>query len=509
MKFVKGDTIAGLVITVINVLGGLSAGVFQRGMTVGMAAKQYTVLTIGDGLVAQIPALLVSLAAGFIVTRVSDKDSDKSLGGEIGAQIFVKPMALLTASGMSVLLAFVPGFPTALFLSISLFVAAFALALLWRSKKVARDMESIEQHRVDPISDGTDLGHATPLVLELGTEMYDKFLEDDRWRVCLNELFPKLKSHLSHQMGIPYPELKIKVNETMAPERYMIKIYEIPVDEGFLSPQHCVVRDELDNASKIKLQTAEKKTETVHGTSVMLLQLRRHQELIEQGIKVLSPEEMLLRHLSKVLKKHASDFIGIQEVRDILTNVEHHHPELVREVIPRMLTIHKFTDVIKRLVEEGVPVKDFRLILETLSGIQPEGKDPVDLTEMVRMGLRRVITHRHVDSQNRLACFGLDIEMENEVSKAIQKRDGECYLTLPPDRIEAIGRAIGLAYRNHKLAEKEAVILTSSEVRRYMRKVIETELPDVVVLSYQELDPKVLIDQRDTISTVYPEVVSI
>lgn len=509
MKFVKGDTIAGFVITFINILGGWIIGVCQRGLDISFAAKQYTVLTVGDGLVAQIPALLISLSAGFIVTRVTDPDSDNTLGGEIGKQIFVQPVALLIVSAMSFVLAFVPGFPSALFFLISVGLGTFCMVLIWRSRKDAQELDSINQHRLEIGSESTDLGHASPLLLELGKDMYEKLLQDDRWRVCLNELFPKLKSHLSHRMGIPFPDLKISVNEDMPPEEYIIKIYEIPVDEGFLSPEYCVVRDYDHSLLELELKETEKTAQTVHGTPVMLLQLERQHELRQKGIKVLSPEEMLLLHLARTLKKYASEFVGIQEVRDILNHVELRHPELMREVIPRMLTVHKLTDIIKRLVEESIPVKDFRLILETLSGTNPENKSPVDLTELVRMGLRRVISHRHVNAQNSLSCFLLDPEIEEEISQHIQKNGNESFLTLPPDKLETISRAIGLTYKSHRVAENEVVILTQVELRRYVRKIIESDLPDVAVLSFQELDPKIIIDQRDTISTNYPEVVAV
>lgn len=508
MKFVKGDTIAGFVITLINLLGGLIIGFFHRGMDLDQALSWYSLLTIGDGLVSQIPALMVSLAAGFMVTRVADLHNESSLGSDMGQQLLIKPNVLFMVSGFSVLLGLIPGFPTVLFFLIALGLMLFAGSLKLKSYRHRRKLKSIDQHRLVLEDDEQSLGYAEPFLLELGSQMYMNFKNDERWQRCFNILLPKLTGHMIKKYGVPFPELKIVVNPDLLEERYVIKVYEMPVDEGLLSPEHCVV-PQTAQSEAISLGFEERSTETHHGTPILLLQLQRQKELSEQGFAVLAPEEMLLRHVGRVLKKHAADFIGIQEVRHILSSVERHHPELVREVVPRMLTIHKFTEVIRRLVDEGVPVRDFRLILETLSGSQPENKDAVDLGELVRLGLRRVITHQHVDAQNRLACFLLDPEIEDELEKHIQKNEGERYITLSPERIQEMVNSIGATYKNHNARQRDVVILTQVEVRRSLRKMIESDLSDISVLSFQELDPSVQIDQRDTISLNYQGVLAV
>ncbi|HLD45188.1 MAG TPA: FHIPEP family type III secretion protein, partial [bacterium] len=358
-------------------------------------------------------------------------------------------------------------------------------------------------------SDEASLGYAVPLLLELSPKLYNDFLHDDRWRRCFNHLYPRLRQELTQRLGIPLPELKIAVNEELLQDRYVIKIYEIPVDEGFLSPEHCLVQknDQLPNWDTLMSEHEAKETNTVHGSKVMLIENRHQQNLGLNGIRAFSPEEVLLKHIARVVVKQASDFVGVQEVKDVLSHVERRHPDLVREVIPRMLTVQKLTEVIKRLVDEGVSVKDFRLLLETLTVVRPEDKSAVDLTELVRMGLKRQITHRYTNRSGMLSCFGLDPEIEEEVAKHIKKTGQDCFLTLPPNRIEAITRAARLAYRSHRASPKKVVVLTNPEIRRYVRKMLELELPDVSVLSYQEIEPTILIDQKDTISLNYPEMV--
>ena len=238
----------------------------------------------------------------------------------------------------------------------------------------------------------------------------------------------------------------------------------------------------------------------MHGTPIMLVNLENQQELQDQGIAVMPPEEMLLKHVAKVMVKQAGDFIGVQEVRDILSTVEKYHPELVREVVPRLLTVQKITDVIKRLVDEKVSVKDFRAILETLTVIAPEDKSAVDLTELIRMGLKRQITYQYTRGTGQLSCFCLDPEIEERVLKGISKNGHDCFLTLSPTEMGLINQVVNLSFKHHHVSPKQVVILTHAEVRRYVRKLLEAEMPDIVVLSYQELESQIAINQRDTIS---------
>lgn len=499
MKFVKGDTIAGFIIVFVNILGGFWAGVVQRGYDLSYAGRLYTVLTVGDGLVAQIPALLIGLSSGFIVTRVADSTSKKSLGSEIGAQLFANPVNFYIVSAITFVLGFVPGFPTFLFMVISFSLAGIATVMIKRLRQELRGLNSVAQLKVTPNENPNMPGIAVPLMLELSQDMFERFLVDERWRVCFHSLYPRMKKHFTNTLGVPFPDLKIAVNHALEPQQYLIKIHEIPVDRGFLSPHHCVVQNNSANNQTILLGDEEKTTETAHGTSIMLLKLAREQEMQQRGVRVLLPEEIVLRHVGRTLKRYASDFVGIQAVRDIVTSVEHQFPELVREVVPRMMTMQKLTDIVKRLVGEGVSIKDFRLILETLSSAHPENKDPVDLTEIVRLGLSKLITYTYAGLQNRLSCFCLDTEIEEDIAKNIQKTGTDCYLTLPPQRAEQIVTSVKNAYRTHRISTREAVVLTSVEIRRYVKRLMEAEMPDLSVLSYQELDPLVVIDQRDTI----------
>lgn len=500
MKFVKGDAIAGIIITFINIMGGLITGVMQRGLTFAEAGRTYSILTIGDGLVSQIPALLIAITAGFVVTRVADEKAGHSLGEDIGLQIFSQPKALLMSAGTALCMGLIPGFPFALFALIALGLASTGVYLLTTIQKRALAPQPVESYVIDTERAMAErFGHAVPLALEVGSELYHIFLKDPRWTHCLGTMVPKLKLYLSNQLGLLFPDLKITVNESLRQTfRYRLRIYEVPVDYGILTPRHCSLLGESEWAT----------TETVHGTRVALWDIGKKEELLKKGVNAYGPDEMLLRHLARVLKKHAGDFIGIQEVRDLLNRVDQHFPELVREVIPKMMSIQKFTEIIKRLVEEGVPIKDFRLILQILSCAQPESKDPVSLTEQVRIGLCRTITFLHVRDGNQLPAVTLNPAIEDEIRAAIQKNGSECYLALPADRLQEIVSIFRESFEAKSLFPRQCVVLTSLDIRRYVRKIIEEEFPDLPVLSFQELDPKVFIRHLGVIEETIIELPS-
>ncbi|MBF0104369.1 MAG: FHIPEP family type III secretion protein [Deltaproteobacteria bacterium] len=500
MKFVKGEVLAGFVITFINMAGGLCVGIFQRGMDIGLAAQKYSMLTVGDGLVAQIPALLVSVSSGLIVTRVSDFNNRHSLGSEIGQQILSQPSVLFIVSAVTLLMALVPGFPALLLLGVSLGLFMCGLALTMYQKTSAARL-SLEDMCVDKTRcDDPGVGHVHPLTLELGKKIYHSFLTDKRWQHFLQEMYPKIRNHLSHKTGVPLPHIVISCNEELKADSYTINVYEIPVEDGVLSTEHDVVRLYARDQFDLDLNQGEKRSNTVHGTPVLLLHPLRRSELVQKGIKYMSPEEVLLRHVAKTLKKHAASFTGIQQVSEIIAALEQTHPELVREVVPRQLTINKLTEIVRRLLDEGVSIRNFGLILEVLARSRPEGKNSVDLCEIVRMGLSREISHGHINSDHSISCFMLDPAIESEIADHIQKDGEDCFLALPPERITAICDAVKAGYKAHGLKGPDAVILTHTEIRRYVRRLIEGDLPDVAVLSYQELAPTIRIDRRDTIS---------
>lgn len=487
MKFVKGDAIAGLVIIFINILGGLMTGIVQQGYSPTQAAIHYTTLTIGDGLVNQIPALLLSMTAGFVVTRVSNQKNNHSLGSTMCQQM-VQTKTLLSSACLIFLLGFIPGFPLVFFWLLALLFVAAAFFLAHFSKRQKQNVAPLDHLLVEQVG-GDFCGAALPFVLEVGPQLYKTFKNDARWSTCFGVLYPRVCLFLSEQMGMIFPPIKIRINNTFTHSTYyQIQIHEVPVDRGLMLPKHCALPVGLD--SQCMAIKPQQTTHTWHGTPIQLWDLAQKTALQKNGMRFFEPEEMLLRHLVRVLKKHAADFMGIQETKNLLDAMESQYPELVQEVVPKAMSLQKLTDILKRLVDEGIPIKDKRGILEALATLNPDSKDAVSLTEQVRISLTRTMTHLYASANAEIQAITLSTAIEDEIRGSIQKQGSECYLALPPERISALRSQIAAAFQN---PSHPAIFLTQTDIRRYVRQLITSEIPGATVLSYQELEPHITI----------------
>lgn len=479
MKFVKGDTIAGVLVLIINIFGGLATGVLQHGWPILKALKILTILSVGDGLVSQIPSLLTALTAGFIVTRVSDGEEGKNgIGTDMGFQVFSQPRALLVTSLVCLFLGMIPGFPLAVFALIAFFLAGVSLYQLSAVKRAMGATRTLAMHVVE--SSAT----VVPFSVEVGPELYRIFGEDPRWNFLFTSLYPRLCDRLTAKLGVSFPELKLTVNDTLGGSyHYHICIFEVPIEHGFVNPRHCALLGETSGSSAIT--PPQTTAETVYGTRLSLWALKSKEDLSRQGLKTLGPEELFLRHLNRVLTRYASEFMGIQEVRELLNVLEESAPELVREVVPGKLSLYKLTEILRRLVEEEVSIRDLRLILQVLSACQPESKDYVTLTEQVRLGLGRAISARYVNPRGEITYYRVDAAIEDEIRQSIQKNGEECFLALHPERLTVIVKAFEQVLRG----ASTRLLLTHQDIRRYLKKLGSRVYTDLVVLSYQELDP--------------------
>lgn len=499
MKFVKGDVIAGVVITLINALAGFCMGYFERGFSLTDSLAIYTKLTIGDGLVAQIPAILISISAGLIVTRVAGEDQENSLSEDIQNQILSSPFVLAGVGVSCLILSLMPGFPKMVFILFAAVLMGFAFVLAIREHKKKLQKESIEDLYLDSQNKSNEWGTARPFVLEVSPHLYHQLKEDVSWSSVFREAFPRLKQALNRKYGVPYPDLEIAVNEELGQNYYQILIFDIPVDQGTLWPQQSLVKDWDEQSLQDHLKTA-KTTETAHGTPVLLFHKYQIQSLQEKGVTVVRSEEAFLRHVVTVLQNNADHFIGIQQVKTILNQLESYSPELVREVIPRMISLNKLTSLTKRLVEERVPIRDFRFILENLADMKPEEKSALDLAEMLRIRLRRILTHRFTNNRKELECFLLDPNIEALVQNNLSKDDGELFLDLKPQDLQAIIDSVQAYYKLHGEKFSSTVILTEATIRRALQKILKDSCANIHVISYSEIEPQVKICPKDTIS---------
>jgi type III secretion protein V len=450
MKFVKGDVIASLIITVINILGGLAIGVLQRGMGVTDALKRYGLLTIGDGLVSQIPALILSTAAGVLVTRTASEEADTPLGEELARQLFGTPKALRVAAAFVVGLAAVPGLPAAPFLVIG-------AALFWTARTRSQRIEREERRaRTDPVAAAPSarrgpsfIPMVVPWMLEVGPDLEPLLDETDAAEAPpgLRSAMLTLRERLFAELGVALPAPRVRVNSNLPERRALLSLHEVPASLVEIPPEATPVE--------------------IHG--------------------------LIANQALEIMRGRAFDFLGLAEVQRLLDELEQIAPATVRNVVPKPVSLTLLVDVLRRLVEERISVRDLRAILEALATVASFEKDPLNLTEFVRAQLRRPITFKLTRGAGHLGVHLLDPSIEDAIRRAVTRTPNGAFLTLAPaasrDVIEAVRRAVKEGATHSEGAAP--VVLTQPDIRRFVRKLLEAEMPDLTVVSFAELLPEV------------------
>jgi type III secretion protein V len=498
MKFVKGDAIAGIVITAINVIGGLIIGVAMHGMTLAQSAKIYSLLSIGDGLVSQIPALMIAITAGIVTTRVSSEKKDSHLGKEISEQLLKQPKALMIAGGLLLLMAWIPGFPAIPFLFLSAVVGALGYIFWYNSRRVAAKAGAgISAMETDTpghaVSGGgpEDYALTLPVVLEVGTAISLLIRKDKQGNTFIDQMIPKMRHALYQDLGVRFPGVHVRTDSpTFEPNEYAIHLNEVPIVRGKIILKHL-----LTNESEETLRRYNIPFITSKGTLGMpaLWVDEKYQEILQKaGIRFWTGLEVIILHLSKFYRQYASEFIGIQEVRAILEFIEKSFPDLIKEVT-RLVPLQKLTEILRRLVQEQVSIKDLRTILEALSEWAQTEKDTVLLTEYVRSSLKRYISYKYSLGQSVLSVYLLDPEIEDMVRGAIKQTSAGSYLALDPDSVQLILHSMRNTIQPTPSGGQPPVLLTAIDVRRFVRKLIEGEFPELAVVSYQEIVPEIRI----------------
>jgi type III secretion protein V len=517
MKFVKGDAIAGIVITLINIVGGLVVGVYQMGMSAGEAASVYSLLTIGDGLVSQIPALVISTSAGLVVTRVASEEESSHLGQDIASQLLGQPKAIAIAAALMLLLAAVPGLPWFPFLVLGSVCGVTAHGLLRhrRQEAVAAGREvpagifeafATEPEPREGLGQGGPPGLVEPIRLELSdaalppeplrpAERASVAGAEGRADVGLDadafarEHVPLLRERLFARLGVTLPAVQVLDGAPDLSEgAYRISLKEVPLAEGVLPPDEALA---LASPSHLNAQGVDARPADLVGLEHGAAWIdRADTPAVEAlGVRALTDGDILAEHLERILRRYAHELVGIQETRELLDALETTHAQLVAELVPKPVAVPLLAEVLGRLVEEGINIRHLADILPTLAGWLKSEKDPVLLTEYCRMALKRPITHQFAGGNGALAAVVLDPEIEQTVSESIQRSEAGSYLALEPELSREILEAAHRAVEPSLAAGEPAVVLTSMETRRFVRKLLEVDLPDVTVLSYQELSP--------------------
>lgn len=497
MKFVKGDAIAGLIIVAVNLLGGVLIGVLMKGMTASESIKIYSILTIGDGLIAQIPALFVSICAGMIVTRVTGTDGGPSnIGSDIGAQLLAQPKAFLIGSVVMLGFAAIPGMPTLTFLILSVVTGVVGYTFFKGERRVidpkTGKVSSIpaiaagDKDESQKTSDADSFAPTVPLLVDLHPGLEKAFSTP-----FLNDELAKVRRALFEDLGVIFPGIALRFNPILAEEAYTIMVAEIPVSQGRLRPRHLFVKEAPENLQALSIPFETGDT-FLPGLPTLWTGIELKGPLSNAGIPFLEPNSLLSYHIALVLKKHAAEFIGIQETRALLTDMEVRFPELAKEV-QRVMAIHKIAEILQRLVGEGVSIRNLRAVMEALIEWGQKEKDSVMLTEYVRIALKRHISFRHSAGKNLLPAYLLAPSVEDTVRGAVRQTSGGSYLALDPGTSRQLLENIKSTVGDLSQSIQKPVLLTSMDIRRYLRKMIEQDLYELPVLSYQELTPEVNI----------------
>jgi type III secretion protein V len=498
MKFVKGDAIAGIVIVLINVVGGLIIGVTMHKMSLGTAARIYSLLSIGDGLVSQIPALMIAITAGIVTTRVSSEKKDSHLGKEISEQLLRQPKALMIAGAVLLLMAAIPGFPAWPFLILAPATGVTGY-VFWKNSRKALAKATAGISAMDTEVPGhavagggpEDYALTLPVVLEVGTAISQTIRKDKLGMTFIDQMIPKMRHALYQDLGVRFPGVHVRTESpTLEPNEYAIHLNEVPVLRGKLILKHILTNETEQTLRRYNLPFISSKG--VLGMPSLWVD-EKYQEILQRaGIRYWTGLEVMILHLSKFYRQYASDFIGIQEVRAILEFIEKSFPDLIKEVT-RLVPLQKLTEILRRLVQEQVSIKDLRTILEALSEWAQTEKDTVLLTEYVRSSLRRYISYKYSQGQSVLSVYLLDPEIEDMIRGAIKQTSAGSYLALDPDSVQMILHSMRNTIVPPPPSAQPPVLLTAIDVRRFARKLIEGEFPEMSVISYQEVVPEIRI----------------
>ena len=487
MKFVKGDAIAGLIIAAVNILAGLAIGVFRKGMDAGTALQTYAVLTVGDALVSQIPSLFVSIAAGIVITRVSDpgRVGSPNLGSEIAAQISRQPKALLVGGAMVFLLTLVPGFPKFQFILLGIAVASLGFFLVPARRRYANAAQTPvpsmqkEGHDVArTLLDAEEHSLTIPLVVQafpgVGSVLSPVHFETE---------LAEVRRYFSVELGIPFPGLVMRENGRLAEGEYRIYVDEIPVLAGQLAEHEVLALASRQMLDLARIPYREGGT-LVLGHTALWVPVEEIDALDAANLKYLENEQILARSLLGVMRRHAGEFIGIQETQYLLKRLGEQYPDLDKE-LQRNVPLPRLAEVLKRLVRDEIPIRNLRVIAQALIEWAPREKDTVLLTEYVRIALTHYISHRFALEDGSLPAIVLHPRVEEQLRQALRQTSAGSVLMLDPEIGNQLVANIKQAVETH--VEKTAVLLTSLEIRPYLRKLTEVELADLAVVSYQEL----------------------
>ena len=481
-KFVKGDAIAAIVIIVVNILGGFIIGMVQRDMSILQALQTYTLLTVGEGLVNQIPALLVSTATGLVVTRAA---SENNLGHDIAAQLLAYPRVFFLVAAVLAVLSAVPGLPGVPFLSIAILISGLGY-ILQKTAKTAQEtavtqQEEKELEEVRKPENIVSLLQVDPIELEIGYSLIP--LVDVAQGGNLLDRVVMIRRQCALEMGIVVPTIRIRDNIQLKPNAYVIKIKGIEVAKGELLLDHFLAMNPGTVTEEIP---GEETMEPAFGLPALWIHEAYRERAELSGYTVVDPISVLATHLTEVVKGHCDELLGRQDVQTLIDSVKQDHPAVVSELVPAMLSVGDIQKVLVCLLKERVSVRDLVSIMETLADTATFTKDPEVLAEYVRRTLSRNISRQYIQN-NTLTCITLDPQTENQIVSGVQHSDRGSFVNLDPGSMQQFINSLSSEIQKLTATGFHPVLLTSPASRLYVRKLTERIAPNLVILSFAEL----------------------
>ena len=482
-KFVRGDAIAGIIITLINVIGGLLIGIFQKGLDLQTAAKTYTMLTIGDGLVSQIPALIISTAAGIVVTRNS---GSQNLGQEMAGQLFLKPRAVYIAATIVTVFGLVPGLPTVPFFLIGGTLATIAWVITrYNEEKKERERAAKEDQSRKPLKENIESMLPLDLVeLEVGYGLIN--IVESEQSGDLLERIVSIRKQFAIDMGIVVPSVHIRDNLQLQPGEYRVLIKGNKVGGGTLRPENLLAMDPGNVVARVPGVPTK---EPAFGLDALWISKGQKEEAEIAGYTVVDLPTVMATHLTEIIRTHAHELFGRQEADGLIENFKKNYPKVVQELIPDVLSLGTVVKVLQNLLREQVSIRDLLTIFESLADEGHKVKDPEALTESVRKALSRSITHKYMNDQGEVSVMTLAPRVEELISNSLLQTEQGVQLVMDPRQAQGILSNISKTIEVHPEIAGQPILLTSPTSRRHIFKLTNRFLPQVVVLSHNEISP--------------------
>ncbi|HID30541.1 MAG TPA: flagellar biosynthesis protein FlhA [Desulfobacterales bacterium] len=485
-KFVRGDAIAGIIITFINIIGGFVIGVLQKEMPIGSAAQNYTLLTVGDGLVTQIPALIISTAAGIVVSRAA---SESSMGVEFGKQLLNYPRAGYVASVVIFLFGLVPGLPHIPFIVLGIIVGG-SIYLIERKHRGLAAVEAVKEAEKDQSEKGAEpvehLLTLDPLELEVGYAIIPLVDREQTGEVL--DRIRSIRRQFALDKGMIIPPIHIRDNLNLKPSEYRILIKGVMADNYELMPNHLMAMDPGDVVKKIDGIPTE---EPAFGLPAVWISEKKQEEAKFAGYTVVDSAAVIATHLTEIIRGHADQLLGRQEVQNLLDNLAKTSPKAVEELIPSLLSLGGAQKVLQNLLREDVSIRDMLTIVETLADYAPVTKDPDVLTEYVRQKLARAIVEPLITEDGTLPAITLEQDVEDVLLNSIKHTEHGSYLSVEPNVAASIANSASKQMEKVMTKGSQPVMLCSSALRRHLRRMVEQFAPSITVLSHNELPNKI------------------